>query len=65
MSMEETRSQPREEATSVLGHLHSVESPVLVTGAPGTGKTHLLIDTAVAHLDAGLDPQALLIIGPT
>src|SRR5690606_8331458 len=34
-------------------------------GAPGTGKTHLLIDTAVEHLDAGLDPQSLLIIGPT
>lgn len=65
MSMEETRSQPTAQTAEVLGQLRSVKGPVLVTGAPGTGKTHLLIDTAVAHLDAGLDPQSLLIIGPT
>ncbi|MGP9032597.1 ATP-dependent helicase [Glutamicibacter mysorens] len=65
MSMEETRTQSREDTAKLRGHLHSVKSPVLVTGAPGTGKTSLLIDTAVAHLDTGLDPQSLLIIGPT
>lgn len=65
MSMEETRTQSREDTAKLRGDLHSVKSPVLVTGAPGTGKTSLLIDTAVAHLDTGLDPQSLLIIGPT
>ncbi|MDV2976468.1 UNVERIFIED_CONTAM: ATP-dependent DNA helicase [Actinomycetes bacterium ARC8] len=63
--MEETRTQSREDTAKLRGDLHSVKSPVLVTGAPGTGKTSLLIDTAVAHLDTGLDPQSLLIIGPT
>ena len=65
MSMEETRTHSREDTAKLRGHLHSVKSPVLVTGAPGTGKTSLLIDTAVAHLDTGLDPQSLLIVGPT
>ncbi|WP_255209568.1 ATP-dependent helicase [Glutamicibacter mysorens] len=63
--MEETRTQSREDTAKLRGHLHPVKGPVLVTGAPGTGKTSLLIDTAVAHLDTGLDPQSLLIIGPT
>ena len=43
----------------------SVAAPVLVTGAPGTGKTTALIESAVWNLDQGLDPESLLIIAPT
>ncbi len=36
--------------------------PVRVLGGPGTGKSSLLVDAAVAHIDAGLDPQSVLLL---
>jgi len=49
----------------LLGSLAASTNPVLVTGAPGTGKSTVLIDLAVRRLDEGLDPLSLLILAPT
>ena len=35
---------------------------VRVLGGPGTGKTSLLVDTAAAHIAAGLEPESLLLL---
>jgi superfamily I DNA/RNA helicase/RecB family exonuclease len=35
---------------------------VRVLGGPGTGKSTLLIDTAVSHIAAGRDPQSVLLL---
>lgn len=35
---------------------------VRVLGGPGTGKTELLVDTAAAHIAAGLDPESVLLL---
>ena len=37
-------------------------SPLIITGATGTGKTTTLIEAAVARIDAGQDPNSLLIL---
>lgn len=63
--MDDARSELKADPENIVDQLQLVRTPVLVTGAPGTGKTRALIGTAVAHLDAGLDPQSLLIIAPT
>ncbi|GAB3545347.1 ATP-dependent DNA helicase [Arthrobacter tumbae] len=40
--------------------------PVLVLGGPGTGKTQLLVETAVSRvLDSGVEPHRILIMAPT
>ncbi|WP_313812623.1 ATP-dependent DNA helicase [Glutamicibacter sp.] len=64
MSMDEVLETEVSHDELVAG-LEQSKAPVLVLGAPGTGKTTTLIDTAVAHLDAGADPLSLLIIAPT
>ena len=38
---------------------------VVVTGAPGTGKTTTVVAAAVAAVEAGVAPQRLLVIAPT
>ncbi|WP_322859693.1 ATP-dependent DNA helicase [Mycobacterium europaeum] len=48
------------EARALL--LPGARGPVRVLGGPGTGKSSLLIDAAVAHIDAGLDPQSVLLL---
>lgn len=40
----------------------SARGVLRVLGGPGTGKTRLLVDTAVAHLAAGTDPDAVLLL---
>ncbi len=35
---------------------------VRVLGGPGTGKSHLLVAAAVAHISAGLDPESVLLL---
>lgn len=35
---------------------------VRVLGGPGTGKSSLLIDAAVAQIDAGMDPESVLLL---
>lgn len=39
--------------------------PLLVLGAPGTGKTTTLLRTLTSRLDRGLDPANLLVLAPT
>ncbi|SCB95398.1 ATP-dependent helicase [Arthrobacter sp. NIO-1057] len=63
--MDETQAEVRADSQDIVGQLQKSNGPVLITGAPGTGKTNMLVDTAVARLEAGLDPQSLLIIAPT
>lgn len=65
MTMEESTNFAAVDTATLLERLSTVAEPTLVTGAPGTGKTTALIDLAVAHLAAGLDPLELLIIAPT
>ena len=39
--------------------------PVLIPGAPGTGKTTVLVESAVARVERdGLDPERILILAP-
>ncbi|MFM9377356.1 ATP-dependent helicase [Gordonia sp. VNK21] len=60
------RSWPEPVAALIAGpHSGSPETPwqpYLVHGGPGTGKTSLLIDTAVARLAAGADPESVLVL---
>lgn len=53
------------DATTLKQRLLRQRAPILVTGAPGTGKSTLLIELAVTRLDAGLEPLTLLILAPT
>ncbi|OBI36839.1 ATP-dependent DNA helicase [Mycobacterium sp. E1386] len=39
-----------------------VRGPVRVLGGPGTGKSSLLVDAAVAQIDAGLNPESVLLL---
>lgn len=49
----------------LLDHLVTSRQPSLVAGAPGTGKSTLLVEVAVQRLRAGLDPLSLLVLAPT
>ncbi|MGL4173878.1 MAG: ATP-dependent helicase [Actinomycetota bacterium] len=40
-------------------------SPIRVIGAPGTGKTTVLIESVVSRVDEGLDPAQVLVLTPT
>jgi superfamily I DNA/RNA helicase len=37
---------------------------VRVLGGPGTGKSSLLVQAAVAHITGGLDPESVLLLTP-
>lgn len=45
--------------------LEAGHGPLLVLGAPGTGKTTTLLRMLTARLDRGLDPAGLLVLSPT
>lgn len=54
---------PQQEA--VIG-LAAGSGPVLVYGAPGTGKSTVLVELAVRRVDvSGLDPARILMLGPS
>ncbi|WP_341393512.1 ATP-dependent helicase [Arthrobacter sp. G119Y2] len=48
-----------------VADLPAGSGPVLVLGAPGTGKSTVLVEAAVARIAAGLDPAGLLLLAPT
>lgn len=48
------------EAQAVL--TPGVRGPVRVLGGPGTGKSSLLVEAAVAQIDAGLAPESVLLL---
>ncbi|WP_146067398.1 ATP-dependent DNA helicase [Arthrobacter sp. SX1312] len=57
---------PAEGYADVLRSLTDVTGQVLVLGAPGSGKSSLLTDLAVARIGAGtVAPEGLLLLGPT
>ena len=39
--------------------------PVLVLGAPGTGRTTVAVEYAARRIEAGLDPESLLLLAPS
>ncbi|MGA9375432.1 MAG: UvrD-helicase domain-containing protein, partial [Mycobacterium sp.] len=39
-----------------------VRGTVRLLGGPGTGKSSLLVGTAVAHIGAGADPESVLLL---
>jgi superfamily I DNA/RNA helicase len=41
---------------------HSGQNPLIVLGGPGTGKTQTLIAQALTKIDAGIDPNSILIL---
>lgn len=55
-------SAPHTELTlDALGR-RDTRGTVRVLGGPGTGKSTLLVDTAVAHIAAGCDPESVLLL---
>ncbi len=54
-----------DDAQQELLDLEPGHGPVLVLGAPGTGKTTTLLRVLAGRLDAGLDPQHVLVLSPT
>lgn len=46
-------------------HQPSPTTPLLLLGAPGTGKTHQLLTLARTYLDSGADPSRLLVLTPS
>lgn len=46
-------------------HQPSPTTPLLLLGAPGTGKTTRLLELAATHLDGGADPARLLVLTPS
>src|ERR1700744_280951 len=48
------------EASAVLAP--GVRGLIRVLGGPGTGKSSLLVDAAVAQIGAGVDPESILLL---
>ncbi|WP_372697951.1 ATP-dependent helicase [Arthrobacter sp. JSM 101049] len=61
----ETTDRIHEPARDRILALEPGHGPVLVLGAPGTGKTSTLLEVVVRRLDAGHPPEALLVIAPS
>ena len=55
-------SAPHTELTPAALGRREMRGTVRVLGGAGTGKSTLLIDTAVAHLSAGCDPESVLLL---
>lgn len=51
-----------EAEAAVLSHR---DGPLLVLGAPGTGKTTLLVELVAARVGEGLDPSEVLLLAPS
>ncbi|ADU00586.1 ATP-dependent helicase [Mycolicibacterium gilvum] len=55
-------SAPQTELTTDALGRRDLRGTVRVLGGPGTGKSSLLVDTAVAHIAAGCDPESVLLL---
>ncbi|HYJ54897.1 MAG TPA: ATP-dependent helicase, partial [Mycobacterium sp.] len=55
-------SAPHTELTPAALGRREMRGTVRVLGGAGTGKSSLLVDTAVAHLSAGCDPESVLLL---
>ncbi|MGW0161847.1 ATP-dependent helicase [Mycobacterium sp. NPDC003323] len=55
-------SAPHTELTPNALTQPGTRGTVRVLGGAGTGKSHLLVDTAVAHIAAGADPESVLLL---
>lgn len=55
-------SAPHTELTSEALARRDMRGTVRVLGGPGTGKSALLVDTAVAHISEGCDPESILLL---
>lgn len=55
-------SAPHTELTLDSLGCRDTRGTVRVLGGPGTGKSTLLVDTAVAHIAAGCDPESVLLL---
>lgn len=55
-------SAPHTELTPEALTRRDVRGTVRVLGGPGTGKSALLVDTAAAHIEAGRDPESVLLL---
>ena len=53
---------PAQRAVVELGPGHG---PVLVLGAPGTGRSTVVVETVVRRIAAGSDPQRILVLTPS
>ena len=55
--------QPTTTQSQVLAHrAGSTHSPLIVYGGPGTGKSATLIESVVWRINAGMDPNSILIL---
>ncbi|WP_441950256.1 ATP-dependent helicase [Nocardia sp. 2TAF39] len=50
------------DASAEAGPTRSGWRPWQVLGGPGTGKTALLVDVAAARIEAGVDPESILVL---
>ncbi|BBX17878.1 ATP-dependent DNA helicase [Mycolicibacterium duvalii] len=55
-------SAPHTELTPEALSRGHMRGPVRVVGGPGTGKSTLLVDTAVAHIQDGCEPESVLLL---
>ncbi|KWX67162.1 UvrD-helicase domain-containing protein, partial [Mycobacterium sp. NAZ190054] len=55
-------SAPHTELTAEALRRPDMRGTVRVLGGPGTGKSTLLVDTAAAHIEAGRDPESVLLL---
>ncbi|UXA19372.1 ATP-dependent DNA helicase [Mycobacterium sp. SMC-4] len=55
-------SAPHTELTPESLRRGDLRGWVRVLGGPGTGKSSLLVDTAVAHIQAGCEPESVLLL---
>lgn len=53
------------EEQEAVASLESGHGAVLVLGGPGTGRSSVLVEAVARRLEAGLDPESVLVLAPT
>ena len=67
-AFEPARTVPHVELTDeqrAVVELGAGHGPVLILGAPGTGRTTAVLEAVVRRIDAGLNPESVLMLAPT